>query len=206
VGRGYLVARYDLAAWPSMTIAMALLVDRIGFRARDHHVRASVIAATTLFFVMCGAATVFGWRSQPIQNDIPERARRIAAVVHDGELVISLGMYRWFMEHEWRHIGFAPQVRAFPGWHDAQLCWRDAEAEAAEPAGIEQNARELVDQIEQELTAHRPAWLLFHGRPYGAAWEVDRRLFDELRRRRIEVQPVDEWVGLGRLIDVDASR
>ena len=63
----------------------------------------------------------------------------------------------------------------------------------------------MTDRIEEAFARGRRVWLLVAGEPTGARWEVDRNLFLRLDEMGVEVQPVDEALGLGRLVSTGAS-
>ena len=89
--------------------------------------------------------------------------------------------------------------------HDRQLCWYNADAELADPAGIEKGVSDVAHSIEEALAHGRRVWLLVPRDPAGARWEVDRNLFKRLAEMGVDVQPVDEALGLGRLVSAGAS-
>ena len=92
-GLGYVVGRYDLAAWPSLIIAIAMLIDSVARRAVRTRVERGVVGAVFTTLLAAGSVvTVTGARLVPISNDLTVRARRIAATVGPDDLVVSLGM------------------------------------------------------------------------------------------------------------------
>ena len=197
----YVVGRYDFAAWPAVTLAIALLIDLAA--RRFSAVRAGRTAGrafATAALAICGVVTILGARSAPIFNDVTERARRIAEIVQNDDLVISLGMYRWFMTREWHRLGFTPQVISFPSRHDRQLCWSNPEAELADHQAVAEDLTEITAVTKRALASGKRVWLLAHGEPVGPEWELNRRLFAHLDALRIDVRLEDEWVGLAALV------
>lgn len=196
----YVVGRYDMAAWPAAVIAVALLIEgaarRLGTDSRTHALGRVLFTAA---LAGCSSITLLAARAVPASHDTAERARRVAKTVANDDLVVSLGMYRWFMTYEWHRLGFAPQVVSFPTRHDRQLCWANAEAELADEAGIERDLDTVTGTIEEALARGRRVWLLAHGEPEGARWQVDRQLFARLGERGIHLEGVDEWTGLAAL-------
>lgn len=199
-GYGYVVGRYDVAAWPGLVLGIALLIEQVAVRmprpAWSHVMRAAVVVC----LVSCSVMTVATARAVPVQGRLTERAKRVAAQVGLDDLVISLGMYRWFVTYPWQQIGFTAEVVSFPSWHDRQLCWYDAEAELAKPQAVAADVAATVGRINRALDRGRRVWLLAHGEPAGARWEVDSRLFAALRREGIEVHLRDEEAGLAELV------
>ena len=64
-------------------------------------------------------------------------------------------------------------------------------------AAVEQ----LAQRIDSALSKGRRVWILAHGQPSGAQWEVDRRLFTRLHALRVDARPVDEGdLGLAQLV------
>jgi hypothetical protein len=199
-GKGYIVGRYDFAAWPAVVIGIALLIESVAHRAASAAMKRTLIrAALTAALVVCSVITIAGTRMVPVTNDLTARARRVAATVAPDDLVISLGMYKWFMTYEWHQLGFSAEAISFPPGHDRQLCWYDAEAELADPQRIDHDASEVTDRINGALRDGQRVWLLAHGEPRGARWEVDQHLFARFRRVGIEVWPKDEELGLAEL-------
>ncbi len=197
----YVVGRYDFFAWPAVTIAIALLIDTSARSLRGG--RRSVWsgrAVVTGLLVFCSGGTIVAARTVPAPNLTGRRADRIAALVGDEDLVISLGMYRWFMAYEWSRRGFAAEVLSFPQRHERQLCWADARAELAARDEIAEDVAVLGAKISRALNRGRHVWLLAHGKPSGPRWEVDRMLYDRLQELGYDIQPVDEWVGLARVV------
>ena len=196
----YVVGRYDLAAWPSITIALAAL---IGADARRHaarpRVRVLVATMSTAVLLACSGATVVAARSIEPSNQAEVRARRIVAVVQNDDLIISVAMYRWFMEFEWHRQGFFPSLISFPAKHDQQLCWDNPESELANPDELARDAQALIARIDQTLRAGDDVWLLAHGEPSGGRWEVDQHLFAALLAAGIEIRLHDETTGLAQL-------
>ena len=200
VGKGYIVGRYDFAAWPSVVIGIALLIESVANRAARAALKRTLIrTGLTAALVVCSVITIAGTRMIPVTNDLTTRARRVAATVGPDDLVISLGMYKWFMTHEWHQLGFSAEVISFPPGHDRQLCWYDAEAELADPQRIDHDVNEVTDRINGALRDGRRVWLLAHGEPSGARWQVDQQLFARFRQGGIEVWPEDEELGLAKL-------
>jgi hypothetical protein len=200
-GSGYVVGRYDLAAWPTLIIGVAMLIDSVARRAgRTPAKRGLVGVVLTALLAASSVATITGARLVPISNDLTARARQIAATVGPDDLVVSLGMYKWFMTYEWHQLHFSAQVISFPPSHDRQLCWYDAEVELADLTGVELAVAEVTAQITRGLDERRRVWLLAHGEPEGARWKVDRQFFARLRRLGIEVRLQDEELGLAELV------
>lgn len=198
LGRGYLVGRYDLAAWPALLFVLALLVELVCSLVLSQSLRSQKIAAYTVMgaMVACSCWTMAGYRGEQIKNEAQERARRIAAIIQPQDLVISVGMYRWFLDHEWRSIGFSPEVRSFPSWHDRQLCWRDVPSELADPSMLQSDLDALMTTITTALTDKRRVWLLWQPDPEDPTWTVDGRLLQALQEKRVSIRPEDDWVGI----------
>ncbi len=210
-GQGFIVGRYDLAIWPSLTIAIALTIGEMGTccagpaqpvcSAEPGAPRRGSVLVTALVAVLvsCSAITLIGLRSLPVHHETRQRAAGIAAVVGPEDLVISVGLYRWFLEYEWHQVGFSSRVLSFPPAHDGQFCWEDAEVELADPDQIAADVKYVTSRIERAIGRSAQVWLLAQGKTHGPRWEVDKRFFAALRERRIEVELVDDSLGLARL-------
>lgn len=209
VDPAYVVARYDLAALPAVVMVMALLMDglfelQIGTpRVPDtNHVerplcrgrRAGVVAIGLL--CLCSLLTIYVARSAPVRQDMRTRVQRIASAVGPGDLVLTLGGYRWFIEYEWKQAGLAADMRSFPPWHDGQLCWDNPQAELADPERLEMAVDRSMKLIRSAQKGGRRIFLLVHGEAEGPRWEIDRLLFAALSPAEFDILPVDEWSGL----------
>lgn len=198
----YVVGRYDFVVWPALTIAIALMID-LAYR------RLRVLAVP---WVATGLLVAFGWitveftRHAQLTQDQPERARRVAAVVGQDDLLVSVNLYRWFLGYEWHRLGFAPEVISFPPSHDRQMCWQNPRAELANPQQIADDVDVVSSRVLEALTAGRRVWLLAHGAPKGLRWEVDRHFFARLQSQGVAVDLKDEWVGLAELVRSPASQ
>ncbi|UCE62107.1 MAG: glycosyltransferase family 39 protein [Phycisphaerales bacterium] len=199
-GPKYIVARYDLAAWPAITLGLAMLVDVLARRCHSGQLQRSAICATiTAMLLACSMTTLAGARSVHPQNSATERARRIASAVASDDLVISMAMYRWFMTYEWHQLEFRPHVVSFPQAHDRQLCWDNPEAELADQESLAADIASVTERIHRSFADGRRVWLLAHGDPTGPRWPVDSRFFAALHASGIDIQLHDEWAGLAQL-------
>ncbi|MFQ5591334.1 MAG: glycosyltransferase family 39 protein [Phycisphaerae bacterium] len=203
----YIVGRYDIAAWPAVTIAFASLVDAAGRRVRAASwARAGVRAALTAVWLACSVVMLAGARAAPVNNEIARRAERIAAAVGPDDLVVSVAMYRWFMAYEWSRLAFHPDMVSFPPAHDRQLCWDDPQAELADRRRHDADVATVITRIDRAFAAGRRVWLIAHGEPTGPRWSVDQHFFAALHRTGVEVRPYDEWAGLAELLRSSSYR
>lgn len=196
LGRGYLVGRYDIAAWSAVIIVLAAAIDQVG----RLFARSLVPTLLTVVMATCGAATIAGIRALPIENSSQQRAGRVMSMVGEHDFLVSVGMYRWFMAHEWDAVGFAPEIRSFPATHDQQMCWRNVDVELEQPAAMSDDAAALATEIIARIERGQRVWLVAATDPADRAWAIDELLFRQLRQSRIEVRPVDEWAGLAELV------
>ena len=163
---------------------------------RNHE---SIPEGDVCFMLGCSSLTLFGLMRVPSPRNVSDRAVFVADTVAKDDLVISLGMFRWFLRYDWNELGFQAEVHSFPPAHDRQLCWQDPEAELANVQQVRADAQETVSRIAGELSVGRRVWLLAHGEPTGPRWEVDLHLFEGLRRAGISAEPVNDWSGLAQL-------
>lgn len=200
VSPAYIVARYDLTAWVPCTLGIGVILERIAWAYPIRFGRVSVSHTLPLCLMLgCGSLTLFGLMRVPSPRNVSDRALFVADTVAKDDLVISLGMFRWFLRYDWNELGFQAEVHSFPRAHDRQLCWQDPEAELANVQQIRAEAQATVSRIVSELSLGRRVWLLAHGEPTGPRWEVDLHLFEGLRRAGISAEPVNDWSGLARL-------
>jgi hypothetical protein len=196
----YIVARYDLIAWPAVTIGAAVLI-RLAVRTWVAHagrrrallVLAIVIPASGSMITLVGARTI-----QP-QNESAERVRRLSAAVGPDDLVVSVGMYRWFLTYELHRQDFAARIISFPPIHDRQLGWQNARDELRNLQRIEMGVEQVLAEITRSMDGGHEAYLLFQGEVEGVRWQVDSRLFSALFEHGFRIDLVDEWLGLGRI-------
>lgn len=196
----YIVGRYDLIVLPAMIVLCAIGLNALAVRCTRSIKTSACLAAIFLVIMMaCSASVLAAQRMVQPGSDTHNRALRIANVVGENDMIVSLSMYRWFMDYEWRQIGFTPEIVSFPGCHDRQLCWDDAQAELAAPTILSNEVAKMTARIEQAISQGRRVWLLAQGAPEGPRWEVNRRLFSALREGHIDVELRDAWLGLAAL-------
>lgn len=196
LGRGYLVGRYDIAAWSAVIIVLAAAIDQVA-RGLARPLIGALIAAA---MASCGAATIAGYRALPVENATRGRAARVASIVGEHDLLVSVGMYRWFMAHEWDAVGFSPEIRSFPAAHDQQMCWRNVDVESGRIGPLTDEAAALTAEIMARIERGQRVWLVAASDPADRAWAIDELLFRQLRLSEIEVRPIDEWAGLAELV------
>jgi|GEM_PF-3163754 len=202
----YVVGRYDLASWPSLILCVGLLIERVS-QSIPRSAKGTAVMRLVLVGVMCGcsAAVVGGMRLVPVDNSATRRAEQIVARVGPGDLVVSLNKYNQFVLYPWYRLGFKAEVISFPPQHDRQLCWYDAEAELADPGAIVQGVEEVARRIEIARENGRSVWLLAHGQPVGARWEVDRHFYKRVVEMGFDIQPVNDELGLAKLVPLEAD-
>lgn len=198
LGRGYLAGRYDIAAWSAVIMLLAAALDQLG----RLHARPLAPTIIGVAMVTCGGATIAGVHALPIENSTRERAARVVSNVGEHDFLVSVGMYRWFMVHEWDAAGFAPEIRSFPAIHDQQMCWRNVDVELKSLAALADEAAALATEIAARIERGQRVWLVAATDPADRAWTIDEILFRQLRQSQIEAQPIDEWAGLAELIVV----
>jgi mannosyltransferase len=234
-GGGYVVGRYDLPAWPGVTLLLAALASPCGRprRAsvrvgRDHaesggpggggplpsgrgskcnrspvsvsaYIARVISAVVVSTWILASGVTLAGMWRLPVDTDTGRRADRIAQLIDRDDLVVSVGLYRWFMTYAWHEREFEAEVMSFPPWHDRQMCWEDAEAEVAQPERLDGAIRDTVGRVREALAQGRRVWLLATGDPVGPRWEVDRWFYQQVRAAGIDIDLTDDWVGLARL-------
>ena len=220
----YIVGRYDLACFAPLTVGLGILSaharqaavasrGRLPFTSRGDvkgqsartKVRGSVRA--TAFFVLLASAgiTLWGGWSRPPVNDLTQRAQRVATNLGQEDLLVCLGMYRWFLTYEWHRLDFSVETLSFPSNHDRQLCWSDARAETTDGVRLGADAREVVSGIQGALRAGRRVWLLAQGGEDADRLAVDRAFFKALMRANVRVEVRDDWLGLAELTAAPAG-
>lgn len=195
----YVVARYDLAAWPGILLGLVALILAVGGAMMRRGVRMFVTVAITAAFALGSISALRTVRSAPASLDLSQRARLMTAMVGDDDLLISVAMYKWFLLYEWDQVGFSPKAVSFPPAHDRQLGWEDGATELRNPREIEKGVAAIVAAAETTIDRGDRVWLIAQGKPEGPRWEVDQRLFAGLAAKGLEVTPVDEWLGLAKV-------
>jgi hypothetical protein len=197
----YIVARYDLIAWPAVTIGAAVLIQ-LAVRTWVAHAgrRRALLVLAVVIQASGSMITLVGARTMPPQNESAERVRRLSAAVGPDDLVVSVGMYRWFLAYELHRQDFAGRIISFPSLHDRQLGWQNARDELRHPERIEMGIEQVIAQITKSIDGAHEAYLLFQGEVGGARWQVDSRLFSALFAHGFRIDLVDEWLGLGRVV------
>jgi len=195
----YVVGRYDLAAWTGVMIALATLLVSTGRAIGGRRARFVATGLVTAAFASGSLLTLKAVRAVPATQDMAERSRRLSAAVEDGDLLVCVAMYKWFLQYEWDRIGFHPHAVSFPMEHDRQLGWEDGASELRRPESIARSIEAIWEQASTTLERGNRVWLIVQGKPEGARWEVDRRLLAGLTARGFTVEPVDEWLGLARV-------
>ncbi len=200
VSPAYIVGRYDLMALPAIIVLFALGMDALA-RCCTASVKASSWVSAMLLVVLtaCSASVLAAQQQVKPSSDTHDRAKRIASAVDDNDLIVSMSMYKWFMDYEWRQMGFGAEVVSYPSNHDRQLCWDDAEVELAAPEKLSEDVAKTMVRIDEAISQGRRVWLLAQGAPEGPRWEVNLRLFMAMREKHIDVELRDEWVGLAEL-------
>lgn len=196
----YVIGRYDLPALPAVMVTLAIALSSLFNGPSFRHPFApwmGIIAVCSL----TGSSMLTNdvARAAPANADMTLRAQRIAATIGPRDLVISLGMYRWFIAYAWDQEGIQTEIVSFPAWHDGQLCWDDPEAERRDPQRVNEAVEHTMTMIQSALSTGRRVWLLAQGEPAGARWDVDRHLFAALTLNGLTITPVDEWVGLAAI-------
>ncbi|UCF33032.1 MAG: glycosyltransferase family 39 protein [Phycisphaerales bacterium] len=196
----YIVARYDLIAWPAVTLGTAVLIQLAVRTLVAHAGLRHVLLALAIMIPVSGSMiTLVGARAILPQNESAERVRRLSAAVGPDDLVVSVGMYRWFLAYELHRQDFAARIISFPPIHDRQLGWQNARDELGHPQRIEMDTEQVLAQITWSMDGGHEAYLLFQGEVEGPRWQVDSRLFSALFQHGFQIDLVDEWLGLGRI-------
>lgn len=178
----YAVARYDLLAWPGFLLGIAVLIRLMPTSwQRQNAWRAFVQFSITLALCTCSLLTILASHAVPITHVQRSRASRIAEIVGPNDLLVSFNLYKWHMAYEWHQQGFSPEVISFPSSHDRQMCWDNAPVEQRDPEQIQRDVERVINQILEALDKNRRVFLLSHGETTGSRFEVDWKLYDQLR-------------------------
>ncbi len=200
VSPAYIVGRYDVIAIPAVIVLSALCINSLAMRYATT-VQASrwLVTIFMVLIVACSSSMVAAQRMIKHGDSTHRRAQMIAATVGDEDLIVSLSMYKWFMDYEWRQMDFVPNIISFPTVHDRQLCWDDADTELADPISLREDVAIVMARIDRTISQGRRVWLLAQGEPTGLRWDVNRQLIEALHQSRINIVLQDEWVGIAEL-------
>ena len=194
----FLAARYDLVAWPALTLWIALGVTALG--------RAAPRRATIAVGLLAACAAVPAIRELRYDGDRFDslRAERLTELTSAGDLVISFSNDDDAMAHALARSGFDARLRPFPGWLSQQIAFLDSRRDLSP-----ERARALAGDaaaLEHEI---RAAWadganvlwlgdaLRLDGR--GARATLPERLDAQLRAAGVARVPLVPELAIDRL-------
>lgn len=197
----YIVGRYDMYIWPAMMIALPLLMRSAVSRLVACCVRRDVYSwLVVIVLAFCSLLTVSAARAVPTGADMEERVALLADRTNAGDLIITQNMYRWHLVYELHRQRFDGEVRSFPSWHDKQVGWSDPVAELQDTRRLVGDAQRTADLIQHMLDQGKGVYLLTFGEPDEPATDVARLFLQVLAQRGFRFEPVDEWLGLIRIL------
>lgn len=158
----YLVARYDLVAWPAFMVGLgALLVD--GWRRFSPRTVGRPVLIVVALLCLCSVvADARMLNPPPGASPNQMRAQRLAKLTGPNDLVVALSYDRWALHYELHRAGFEGRLWSFPSWIDRQVGWVDTKADLAALADgrVAQDADRLVEEVSATLRDGGHVWLL----------------------------------------------
>jgi len=195
----FLAGRYDLVAWPALTLWIALGIGALG-RARPAR---AVVAS--LLLALCASVPI----GRVLRYDGGDRwdarrAEQLAAIARPGDLAIVFSNDDDALAHGLHHADFAGALRPFPSWLARQIAFldspRDLSAERARD--LARDAAALVDHVRATWAAGSAVYWLrdaLHRDGRGARAILPERLEQHLASAGIERRELDPALGIDRL-------
>ncbi|MCH8966923.1 MAG: hypothetical protein IID43_04540, partial [Planctomycetes bacterium] len=125
----YLVARYDLIAWPACMVLLALVISDASRRVAG---RRAGLAAVGVCAVLVGCSLVPITRMaalQPPSTLHNVRAQRLAALASSGDLVITFSYDGDHLAYYLHRARFRGETASYPSWLDRRIGWVDTQAD-----------------------------------------------------------------------------
>ncbi|UCF33196.1 MAG: glycosyltransferase family 39 protein [Phycisphaerales bacterium] len=162
----YVVARYDMSAWPAAIVWLSVLLSqfRRSWMARRNRVVPKVV---TVVLVACALLPL----ARLTLMDAPAtfhrlRAQRLAELCDAGDLVISFTYDREYLLYYLDRFGFTGEMTSFPSWIDRHVGWIDTVSDAApeREVELERDAEAHAQRVSALLNADGRVWILrdFH--------------------------------------------
>lgn len=158
----YLVARYDLVAWPAFMVWLAVVITTF---ARAYAPNRSRLVAFLLTGVLalCSMMPITRMAAlHPPPTPHHERAKYLAEKTNPGDLVVAFSYDRDYLLYHLDQYEFAAEIVSFPSWLDHQIGWVDTEADlaAAGDGRLHRDAETLTDSIREVLAKEGKVFLL----------------------------------------------
>lgn len=158
----YLVGRYDVVAWPALTVGISLLLAgnaSAAARARPHRTRLAVLALLAACSVVADARMLNPPREP---SAAARRAARLAERTDARDVVVALSYDRWGLHYALHRAGFRGAVRSFPSWLDRQVGWVDtrSDVQALADGRVGEDAQRLAAELRSHAAAGGRVWLL----------------------------------------------
>jgi hypothetical protein len=201
----FLAGRYDLVAWPALTLWIALGLAALG---RRRHPAGRVGPAGLLAAIVLALCTV-----DPIGRVLrydggdrfdARRAARLAALVTESDLVIAFSNDDDALAHALYRAGFRGRMRPFPAWLGRQIAFLDSprDLSRARAPALARDAGALEREIAHVHERGGAVYWLgdalrLDGR--GARATLPARLEAQLRAAGLRRVPVDESLAIDRL-------
>jgi uncharacterized membrane protein len=208
----YVVARYDVMVLPAVVLLIAMLLTGwlrptpggIGAQsprtASPAAARRGPATLALILLIACAGVTSCGYHQVTVSSDVAERVAKLKTIVADEDIVVTLGMYRWFIVYEVDRQQWSPEIGSFPPAHDQQVGWQQPEAELQRPAQIRGDAVNRAREVQQALEAGQRVWLLALGDATGPRFQIDIQFYQALLERGMLIEPRDEWLGLAQVV------
>ena len=193
----YLVARYDLVAWPAFMVWLALVITTF---ARAYAPKRSSLVALSLTGVLAACSMMPNIRMaalRPPPTIHHERAKYLAQKTNAGDLVVALSYDRDYLLYYLNRFGFAGKIVSFPSWLDHQIGWVDTDADiaAVQDGRLQRDAETLTASIREVLAQEGRVYLLLDWLDPNGTGErgpLHRALADTLTQARLRMTVADE--------------
>jgi hypothetical protein len=183
----YLVARYDLVAWPAFMVWLGVLLTDLP--------KPALRAAFLVLLLACSAVPL----QRLLAADPPPsvhrlRAERITELTNEKDLVIAFSYDRDYLQYYLHRAGFKSTIRSFPTWLENQIGWVDTEADLRRLEGAKQDAAALAGSIARKVEAGGNVYILADSiDPQGAGPRaaISALLIEALEENRLGIEPAD---------------
>lgn len=149
----YLVARYDLVAWPAFILWIGAVLSIAAQSMGKTVVLALLVASSAVPLHRLLAAD-----AKPSLHRL--RAERLATLSTDQTLVISFSYDRDYLRYHLHRAGFRGAISSYPSWLETQVGWVDSTTDLARLDIARADAKALAERISQQVLTGGDVYIL----------------------------------------------
>lgn len=193
----YLVARYDMVAWPAFMVWLAVVITTFARAVAPNRTGLVALLMTGALAACSMMPNIRMAALRPPPTVHHERAKFLAQKTNPGDLVVALSYDRDYLLYYLDRYGFAGEIVSFPSWLDHQIGWVDTEADlaATRDGRLQRDAETLTNSIRQVLAGKGRVFLLLDWLDPNGSGERDplhRALADTLAQAGLRFIVADE--------------